>query len=399
MGRLTEHLKLLVILFLLGGFGSASLMIVLDFQALGIILSQLTLALIIGLVGLRGVSDRRRLRNDLQKLRHEASRPEAVVPQSPEQRDNRTLHSVSDPMANVQALLERLERAAVVHNVELEHLSSQVARTSATLEANNQNQLPTDAHDSGLSDRLDAVEQKINLVHSLVEGSNGYRGNDVVSRVVQQLESTIGLYALVGPRLILPPSRGWAASPDFLAVIFNEVLSRLAPPTVFECGTGLSTLVTAYALERRQDNGSLLSLEHDPKHAERVSHDLYLHALPGVELVTAPLVWMELHSKEQQNEGGNDSLWYDTSLFDPPSNIDLLIVDGPPGRSSLDARYPALPILSQNLAPDAVILLDDAQRGDESRIAQRWAEELGPCTLDWLKTEKGTAVLRRIHDG
>ena len=64
---------------------------------------------------------------------------------------------------------------------------------------------------------------------------------------------------------------------------------------------------------------------------------------------------------------------YEAELQQP---IDLLIVDGPPGLLSPDARYPALPLLREHLAQDVVILLDDGDRDDERAAAFRWAREL-----------------------
>lgn len=49
---------------------------------------------------------------------------------------------------------------------------------------------------------------------------------------------------------------------------------------------------------------------------------------------------------------------------------------GPPGSLGETARYPALHVLEYQLAPNAVVILDDADRPDEKGIIQRWVTEV-----------------------
>jgi hypothetical protein len=58
------------------------------------------------------------------------------------------------------------------------------------------------------------------------------------------------------------------------------------------------------------------------------------------------------------------------------NEIDLLLVDGPPGSLGEMARYPALHALENQLAPNAVVILDDAGRPDEQGIVRRWITEV-----------------------
>ena len=73
--------------------------------------------------------------------------------------------------------------------------------------------------------------------------------------------------------------------------------------------------------------------------------------------------------------GGTEYQWYDPEIFTDISEIDLLVVDGPPEIVGSEARYPAVPLLEQRLAAKAMIVLDDAERNDEDRIAARWVAE------------------------
>jgi hypothetical protein len=67
--------------------------------------------------------------------------------------------------------------------------------------------------------------------------------------------------------------------------------------------------------------------------------------------------------------------------------IDLLIVDGPPGSKTEMSRYPAVPFLMDRklLAEDYSIFLDDTQRYYESKILDRWSEEIGQPKVKHLK--------------
>jgi hypothetical protein len=47
------------------------------------------------------------------------------------------------------------------------------------------------------------------------------------------------------------------------------------------------------------------------------------------------------------------------------NEIDLVLVDGPPGSIREMARYPALHVLESQLAPNAVVILDDADLPDD----------------------------------
>ena len=56
-------------------------------------------------------------------------------------------------------------------------------------------------------------------------------------------------------------------------------------------------------------------------------------------------------------------------------NIDLLFVDGPPRKTQNNARYPAVRFFKSKLNSGALIILDDADRVDETQIQKMWLEE------------------------
>jgi hypothetical protein len=179
---------------------------------------------------------------------------------------------------------------------------------------------------------------------------------------------------------------GWAADP-LLMQYAVELLLEVRPRLVVECGSGSSTIILARCL-RRLGTGRLVSLEHDPVHARRTLAQLQLHGLEDVvTLVTAPL-------GERHAADGRTFPWYssgyESGLNEP---VQVLIVDGPPGKGGPRARYPALPLLGPHLAPECVILLDDGDRPDEGSIAHDWSREFGLRAVR-LPTGCGARLLR-----
>ena len=69
--------------------------------------------------------------------------------------------------------------------------------------------------------------------------------------------------------------------------------------------------------------------------------------------------------------------WYsEEALADLPGDIDLLVVDGPPGNlpGMEQGRAPALPALRGKLAPTALVVLDDVHRPGEQAVLEHWAQ-------------------------
>ncbi len=182
----------------------------------------------------------------------------------------------------------------------------------------------------------------------------------------------------------LPPTRGWAASPDFLLAIARH--ARAAQPRIIvECSSGVSTLVLARTAQLN-GLGHVYSLEHDAEYAEATRQNLRHYKLDNyATVITAPLV---AHSLREQNWP-----WYDLKKLTIDQPIDLLVIDGPPELTRDHARYPAGPLLFTRLAPGAAVFLDDAARPFEKDIVAWWSEENPSFTVKTPFAEKGCAVL------
>jgi Methyltransferase domain len=179
---------------------------------------------------------------------------------------------------------------------------------------------------------------------------------------------------------------GWAADP---LLVHNAVrlLLESRPRLVVECGSGNSTVVLARCL-RTLGRGRIVSLEHDPEFARQTDELLHTQGLHEVAtVVTAPLAERELN--------GSMVRWYGAQ-YEPllRDQVDVLLVDGPPGNTAPRARYPAVPMLRRHLAPECWVLMDDGDRPDERAIAHAWRDELG-ATLSYLPGGRGGWLLHR----
>jgi len=165
-----------------------------------------------------------------------------------------------------------------------------------------------------------------------------------------------------------------------------DLVTRPEVSLALECGSGTSTLFLARALQLK-GSGRLIALEHMEEFLEPTIEALKRHGLDDVaEVRHAPLSEVEID--------GDTYLWYDPSSILDLSDIDLLIVDGPPGSTGTRARFPAYPLLNERLALSALILVDDLQRSDERAVVDAWLETGGVSELPTYGREQ--AILRRI---
>lgn len=203
--------------------------------------------------------------------------------------------------------------------------------------------------------------------------------------VVSQVEGLMALYARSAGLPSFPRSRGWAASPDMLHGLINQVQVR-KPHLALECSSGLSTLVLANEM-RRMGRGKVISLEHEAFYAEATRAMLRAHGLQDwAEVLHAPLCPVKV------NDWAGS--WYDTSVLPADLKADLLVVDGPPSTTSPLARYPALPMLLSRLSPGALVLADDSDRPDETAMVKRWTRDVpGSKPVSLPRCEKGCAAL------
>ncbi len=201
-----------------------------------------------------------------------------------------------------------------------------------------------------------------------------------------QMAAMQALYSIFKFNTPLPATRKMAASPDFLKLLVDTILSD-NPKLVVELGSGISTIFAGKALEKN-GIGDLISIDNDNKYAEVTRKKIRLEKLSDIaKVVTAEL---KLQTINDQNY-----MWYDNSFKNEINQkIDLLIVDGPPRILNKKARYPALPLLKDHFSDNIIILIDDGKRKDDSETVNRWVNEWDHIESEFVSTEKGAFILR-----
>lgn len=206
-------------------------------------------------------------------------------------------------------------------------------------------------------------------------------------QAMHQTQAVANLFALVPVRGVIPFMGGWAASPDLVVVLVQEVLTR-RPALVVECGSGVSTLWMALVIDHFGLETRIVSLDHDPEYAEQTRQTLRDHGVAHVaEVRDAPLGPAGLE--------GHDTDWYAVEAIEDLHDIGLLFVDGPPDTTGPLVRLPAVPLLRDRLAPRCSVVLDDAVRAGEQEVTTRWQAVLPDFTLTRLPLQKQASRLRR----
>lgn len=229
----------------------------------------------------------------------------------------------------------------------------------------------------------------LSLATALVAGLSLAIHRSLLAREEQtrrQVQALATLHSTLPFRAPLPAMAGWACTPELAAIIVTEILLGDIE-LIVEAGSGVSTIVGGYAMEKR-GKGRVLSLDHDADFGGQTTDLLARHGLSAYgEVVYAPL--------QDHRIGSETYPWYAIDAMKGERGIDLLVIDGPPRKTRSHARYPALPLLMPHLSPNAIIVLDDAARPDERAIVARWLKEYPEFKLEWVNSIRGTAILRR----
>ncbi len=211
------------------------------------------------------------------------------------------------------------------------------------------------------------------------------RALDEIAADIGQTQPLMALARELPTRRPLPAMTGYAIAPDF-ALMLAQMIADERPELIVETGSGVSTLVAAYALQKL-GRGKVVALEHDRAYANQTRALIAQHGLSAYAIVVdAPIEPVVL--------GGTTYRWYATRALEDLGPIDLVVDDGPPRYVGDMLRYASLPILSKKLAPRGTFVLDVV--GDEERIVlQRWRREFPVFAQEHLATRKGNVILRR----
>ena len=160
------------------------------------------------------------------------------------------------------------------------------------------------------------------------------------------------------------------------------------PEHIFEFGSGLSTLFLSRLQQRLGTTSSLplMSIDHSQRYLGETRRAL--GGSSGVHLVHAPLAVTEC--------AGRVFTTYHpayTRSIPPGVRFDLVLIDGPPAYRY--GREAPLYHLAPYLTPDALIILDDANREPEQEALANWqrAWPEGFVVMQFPELKKGLAVL------
>ena len=88
-----------------------------------------------------------------------------------------------------------------------------------------------------------------------------------LSNFFTQCEALQSLKKMFPEVVYLPPTRGWAGSPDFLLKLVELVITE-SPKYVVELGSGVSSVILGLALNKFS-NGKLVSIDHEVDFAQK----------------------------------------------------------------------------------------------------------------------------------
>ena len=150
----------------------------------------------------------------------------------------------------------------------------------------------------------------------------------------------------------------------------------------------MSSIVIGRLLAQR--GGKLTTVEHNDAWGTVVRSQIERERLTDVVDVVPS-------SLEPHSASWSGAPWYSAdSVALLPGGIDLLLVDGPPGygEDMAHSRYPAMSALAHRMAPNGLVMLDDADREPEREIVARWSEEVPGWTFG-IDSTSGLAVGNR----
>jgi len=181
------------------------------------------------------------------------------------------------------------------------------------------------------------------------------------------------IHDFVSPRRPLPPWDGHMASAELLRCLWRLIHDE-RPNHVMELGSGLSTLVMAYAWEAC-GKGTLTALDDHAGYAARTRRQLSEHNLDAYATVV-------LTRFRRLEIDCGVPFWYALPDLRAEPPIDLLFIDGPMRDFHPRIRYPALPVLHEYLADNAIVVVDDCHKMDNSYILRDWLAEFPALQID-----------------
>ncbi len=256
-------------------------------------------------------------------------------------------------------------------------------------------------HLLGEFSKIDGLQKSL---HNLKDSISGTIDSSL-SRTACQIEATVRLSSYLGTGDLMPGYGDWAICPDF-AIFLAEQIEHENPDLIIEFGSGSSTVLMARSVDRRNRRYGLpplpsdqarigsrdepgtptrtlvprdllkpiVSFEHSRKYLHQTRALLEMNDVQDiVDLVHAPLVDFRHNENDFAFYQCDEELARIEKVLTKDSSRILVLVDGPPGVTCPNARYPGLvKILKYFSSHHVDLYLDDYGRAEEKEIAERW---------------------------
>lgn len=205
---------------------------------------------------------------------------------------------------------------------------------------------------------------------------------------------------------------GWPISPD-LGKFLIEQIHVNHYDYIVEFGSGTSTALLARIIKNmleRVDNSNsdnkkrIITFEHNEIYYHKTQQLLELSGLTDyVELNLTPLTdWSDETGVYRYYDCSESLVRLSTQIGEQNAKI-LLFVDGPPGSTCANARYPAVPMAYKYLHMHQIdVVLDDTIRVDERNAIELWQRYWKINLFNYeelrLNTEKGIYFAKTYKD-
>lgn len=247
---------------------------------------------------------------------------------------------------------------------------------------------------ANLTAQLDALKKTQAALQSVFKNE--------IDNALQQSVAYTGLHDyFASGRLpvVTPWQRGWPASPDFMCWLV-ELVEQNDYDLIVEFGSGMTTLYTVKTLAARirrdasRKVARVVSFDHEEVFCGK-TRDLLAQSgsneiLDNVEVVHAPLQpYTAPDGTTYQYYACEEQLSALSAAYKSPASRILVTVDGPPGATGKNARYPAFPLVMRYLASAHIdFLLADYFRDDERELARAWQSACDTAGLGISVTER-----------
>ncbi len=177
---------------------------------------------------------------------------------------------------------------------------------------------------------------------------------------------------------------GWALSAETVEYLIEKI-EAYRPSAILEFGSGTSSLALAWIMTRLHGDSSMprvFSIDQSADHIEQTRAVLQRHQLVGtVRFLHAELVLQTIGSRVAR-------------CYNLPGEVleqflggvrpDLILIDGPAGETGI--RFGTVPLVSEVVDPNAVVIVDDGLRDSELDTADQW-DRLGYVQWEGIRWE------------